>query len=159
MIRNRFFVAVSAAFLAACSFLPGAAEDSVSILPALSDKKIESTRGGVIHHSISGHFAYRRDNWKLILASGSAGWTAPARIKGGPVAQLYDMSADVGETKNLYLEKPELAKSLLTALEKDVTSGRSTDGPASKNDVPVVLWKEKAGGAAPRKKREKKTKK
>ena len=35
-------------------------------------------------------------------------------------------------------------------------SGRSTDGPASKNDAPVVLWKEKAGGTAPGKKREKK---
>jgi arylsulfatase A-like enzyme len=134
----------------------GAAEDSVSILPALDGKKIKSTRGGVIHHSISGHFAYRKDNWKLILASGSAGWTAPARVKDGPVAQLYDMTDDVGETKNLYLEKPELAKSLLTALENDVMSGRSTDGPASKNDVPVVLWKEKAGGSGPGKKREKK---
>ena len=110
--------------------VPGAAaEDSASILPALGGKKIESSRGGVIHHSISGHFAYRRANWKLILASGSAGWTASARIKDGPVAQLYDMSTDVGETKNLYLEKPELAKSLLAALEKDVTSGAATAGP------------------------------
>ena len=94
----------------------GAAEDSVSFLPALGGKPVASTRAGVIHHSISGHFAYRKDNWKLILASGSAGWTAPARVKDGPPAQLYDMSADVGETRNLYLEKPELARSLLAEL-------------------------------------------
>lgn len=135
------------------------AEDSVSILSALGGKKIESTRGGVIHHSISGHFAYRRDKWKLILASGSAGWTAPARIKDGPRAQLYDMTTDVGETKNLYLEKPELVKSLLASLEEDVASGRSTAGPESKNDMPVVLWKESAGGDAGRKKSKKSGKK
>jgi arylsulfatase A len=32
-------------------------EDSVSFLPALSEKPIVSTRAGVIHHSFSGHFA------------------------------------------------------------------------------------------------------
>jgi arylsulfatase A-like enzyme len=136
----------TAAAIAGAKAPVGAAEDSVSFLPALSGDKIVSTRTGVIHHSVSGHFAYRRDNWKLVLASGSAGWTAPARVKDGPVAQLYDMNADIGETKNLYLEKPELAKSLLAALERDVTSGRSTEGAPSKNDVPVVLWKEQAAG-------------
>ena len=42
------------------------AEDSVSFLPALSGAKIVSTRAGVIHHSISGHFAYRQGKWKLL---------------------------------------------------------------------------------------------
>jgi hypothetical protein len=46
------------------------AEDSVSFLPALYGKKIVSTRNGVIHHSISGHFAYRQGPWKLLLAKG-----------------------------------------------------------------------------------------
>jgi arylsulfatase A len=105
----------------------GSAEDSVSFLPALTGKPITSTRAGVIHHSISGHFAYRSDNWKLILASGSAGWTAPARIKDGPKAQLYDLDADPSETDNLYLKQPERAEQLLAALEKDVNSGRSTE--------------------------------
>ncbi len=42
----------------------GSCEDSVSFLPALSGQKIKSTRKGVIHHSFSGHFAYRMDKWK-----------------------------------------------------------------------------------------------
>ena len=45
----------------------GSGEDSVSILPALSGKPIESSRAGVIHHSISGHFSYRQGPWKLLL--------------------------------------------------------------------------------------------
>lgn len=38
----------------------GSAEDSVSFLPALSGVEIVTTRAGVIHHSIDGHFAYRQ---------------------------------------------------------------------------------------------------
>ena len=55
----------------------GTSEDSVSFLPALSGNPIESTRSGVIHHSISGHFAYRTGKWKLILARSSGGWSSP----------------------------------------------------------------------------------
>jgi len=122
----------------------GSAEDSVSFLPALSGKPIVSTRNGVIHHSISGHFAYRQGQWKLLLARASGGWTSPKenQAKGFAPAQLYDMKADVGEKNNLYREKPDVVAKLLALLEKDVKRGRSTKGPASKNDVSkIVLWK------------------
>ena len=126
-------------------FPEGSCEDSVSFLPALSGKKIVSTRNGVIHHSISGHFAYRQGPWKLLLAKASGGWSSPNEKKakpGSPPAQLYDMEADVGERKNLYLEKPEVAKKLLALLKADINRGRSTKGSASKNDVEkIVLWK------------------
>jgi arylsulfatase A-like enzyme len=128
-------------------------EDSVSFLPALRGKQIVSTRAGVIHHSSSGAFAYREGNWKMILASGSAGWTKPVRLAGGPKAQLYDLAVDAGEANNRYQSEAEVAKRLLAQFERDVKSGRSTKGPASKNDAPIVLWKESAG-----KKRKKKVK-
>ena len=52
------------------------------------------------------------------------------------------MKTDVGEKKNLYREKPEVVAKLLALLEKDVKRGRSTKGPASKNDLSkIVLWK------------------
>ena len=52
------------------------------------------------------------------------------------------MKADVGEKKNLYREKPEVVAKLLALLEKGVKRGRSTKGPASKNDIgKIVLWK------------------
>lgn len=123
----------------------GSCEDSVSFLPALSGQAIESTRSGVIHHSITGHFAYRQDQWKLILAKGSGGWTSPGENQmpaGSPKAQLYDMSVDPGESNSLYTDEPEIATRLLKQLTDDITAGRSTAGQPSKNDVKeIVLWK------------------
>jgi arylsulfatase A len=120
-------------------------EDSVSFLPALKGQPAKSSRGGVIHHSISGHFAYRQGPWKLALARGSGGWTQPTEAKtpkNAPPAQLYHMERDIGETANLFESKPDIADKLLRHLESDITRGRSTDGPAAANDVPnIILWK------------------
>ncbi|WP_018970898.1 sulfatase family protein [Rubritalea marina] len=137
---------------ASCADLLGAqlpdnaAEDSVSIIPAFSGKPIKSSRKGVIHHSISGHFAYREGKWKLLLARGSGGWTAPketdAKKTEAPVAQLYNLENDPGETTNLYTTHPELVARLLAQLESDVAMGRSTKGPQAQNDLQEIkLWK------------------
>ena len=67
---------------------------------------------------------------------------SPGGLDASPPAQLYDMEGDVGERKNLYREKPDVAKKLLALLEEDVNRGRSTKGVASNNDVEkIVLWK------------------
>ena len=125
--------------------LENSGEDSVSFLPALHGKKIVSSRKGVIHHSISGHFAYRQGPWKLLLAKASGGWTSPKEKQapaGAAPGQLYDLSTDLGEKKNLYEEKPDMVASLLALLEKDIKRGRSTKGPKSKNDYNnIKLWK------------------
>jgi len=111
----------------------------------LSGRPIVSTRPGVIHHSISGHFAYRHDNWKLILARGSGGWTSPKESEvpaGSPEVQLYDLTADPSEQHNLCNKQPEAVQLLLALLKQDIFSGRSTEGPESENDVDgIVLWK------------------
>ena len=123
----------------------GSAEDSVSFLPALSGAEIVSTRAGVIHHSITGHFAYRQGKWKLLLAKGSAGWTSPKEDEmpeDALKAQLYDMENDPGETTNLYESHPEVAQRLLAQLEADIFNGRSTEGAPSKNDTDqITVWK------------------
>ena len=125
----------------------GSCEDSVSFLPALLGKPIQSDRVGIVHHSFSGHFADRNGSWKLILARASGGWSSPtekeASSNAAP-AQLYDMQADISERTNLFDLKPKIARQLLEQLEKDVFSGRSTDGPSSLNDLPnesIKLWK------------------
>jgi arylsulfatase A-like enzyme len=137
----------------------GSGEDSVSFLPALRGKRIVSTRNGVIHHSNTGHFAYRYGKWKLLLARGSGGWSSPKENEvgaGGLEAQLYDMENDFGETNNLYSKNPEVAERLLALLAADVNAGRSTEGPKSLNDVAaVILWKSGRGPAVGKPKKEK----
>lgn len=135
----------------------GSGEDSVSILPAFSQKPIVSTRAGVVHHSFSGHFAYRSGKWKLALARSSGGWSSPKendKSVAGVEAQLYDMTADVGEQVNLFDKEKVVADRLLAQLTDDVYSGRSTDGPESPNDVGpdvIKLWKSKDNAAKKKK--------
>ena len=65
--------------LATCAEIVGAklpanaAEDSVSILPALLGTATEPLHEAVVHHSASGAFAIRQGRWKLALCPGS-GW-------------------------------------------------------------------------------------
>ena len=123
--------------------------DSVSFLPALKGESIVSTRKGIVSHSISGHFAYRMGDWKLLLAKGSGGWTSPrekdmADQTDAPKGQLYHLGDDPGEQNNLFNEKPELVEELLNQLKTEIVNGRSTKGAKQKNDIPVdqiKLWK------------------
>lgn len=138
-------------FIATCAEIAGAelpdnaGEDSVSFLPALSGQPIVTTRKGIVHHSISGHFAYRQGKWKLLLAGGSGGWTSPTEKQvpvGAPKGQLYDLETDPGERTNLYQSHPEVVQQLMAQLESDIARGRSTVGPELNNDVKVIkLWK------------------
>lgn len=138
--------------LATCAELVGqplpqnAGEDSESLVPIFQGKEPSFSRKGLIHHSVSGHFAYRENNYKLILASGSGGWTAPgeaaAQKQGLPKGQLYDIAADPGEQTNLYTEHPEVAEALLARLTDYVSAGSSVQGKSSKNDIEdIKLWK------------------
>jgi arylsulfatase A-like enzyme len=122
-----------------------AAEDSLSFLPAIHGKQIVSEREAIVHHSISGHFAIRKGKWKLLLASGSGGWTKPVYNHDGPQVQLYDMSKDLSEQKNLQAEFPEVVSELTKLLESYVANGRSTPGSVMKNDAEIDIWKENLG--------------
>jgi len=126
--------------------LPDAtAEDSFSFLPVLLGRG-PSARDAIVHHSISGAFAIRAGEWKLMLAPGSGGWSAPldpdAVKQGLPDTQLYRIGGgDLAEARNLYREHPEVVARLNGLLEKLVADGRSTLGAPQANAVPVVLRK------------------
>ncbi len=136
--------------------LPGAAgEDSVSILPALEGRATAALREAIVHHSINGSFSIRQGPWKLELCGDSGGWSAPKpgtkEAQGLPPVQLYDLSSDIGEKKNLQAEHPEIVERLTKLLEKYVADGRSTPGAAQRNTTPVSLHpvaaaRKKAGG-------------
>jgi arylsulfatase A len=119
------------------------AEDSASILPALTGETTKPIHDAIVHHSVNGSFSIRQGNWKLILCSGSGGWSDPkpnslAAEKLPPV-QLYDLSKDIAETRNVQAENPEVVTRLTRLLEKFVADGRSTPGATQTNTTPVEI--------------------
>ena len=104
----------------------GAAEDSVSLLPILRGGR-QPAREYAVSCSSQGLPALRQGTWKIIFGRGSGGHSkAPADPAPG---QLYDLATDLGETKNLWSEKPELVAELTAAMQRIVE--------AHPNDVPV----------------------
>ena len=127
-----------------------AAEDSVSILPALLGKTAP-LREATVHHSIQGHFAIRMGEWKLELTPGSGGWGSPttpqAISQKLPAMQLYNMQSDISEKENLSGKNADKVAALKAMLEKYVAQGRSTPGEKQANDVEIKLIKAKVGAA------------
>jgi arylsulfatase A len=137
--------------IATCAHILGAnlpenaGEDSVSLLPALLGKDTTPLHEAVVHHSISGRFAIRQGSWKLEFCPGSGGWGNPndvaAKKQGLPDVQLYDLSADIGEARNVEADHPEVVERLTKLLDKTLSNGRSTPGANQPNDVPVMVRK------------------
>ena len=119
--------------------------DSVNILPALLEDPQEQVREElVLAASKPSHLTLRKGKWMYIPAQGSGGFNGDrpgGHDFGGPAAvsfvgsvntdmvdgrirddaapaQLYDLEADVSQTKNLYHEYPEVVKEMVTVLEK-----------------------------------------
>lgn len=138
-------------FLATCAAIldaklpENAAEDSVSLLPALLGKDNAPLHEHVVHHSISGRFAIRQGNWKLAFCPGSGGWGKPgdadAAKQGLPAVQLHDLSTDPAETTNLHEKHPEVVQRLTKLLDEIIANGRSTAGAPQTNDAPVIVAK------------------
>jgi len=145
-------------FMATCADILGttlpddAGEDSVSFLPALIGKPEKPLREALVHHSISGRFAIRQGPWKLELCPGSGGWSSPgdpqALKQGLPDLQLYDLTTDLPEQKNLQALHPEITERLTKIIERYVTQGRSTPGRPQKNDAQIDIWKKPKANSA-----------
>jgi len=115
-----------------------AGEDSVSLLPLLRGGD-EPARTSAVSTSAAGVPAVRSGSWKYIAEP------AP----GDPVpVQLYDLAADLGETKNLAATMPEKVAELAALLERLITEGRSTPGGRQRNDVEVVRYPRAAASPA-----------
>ena len=113
-----------------------AAEDSFSFYPCLKGKK-EQIRPFTIHHSISGKFAIRKGDWKLIMTrDAGGGWGLPwEKIKTkAKMVQLYNLKEDPSETKNLEDMYPEVVDGLVKDLAKALHDGRTTPGEKQSND-------------------------
>lgn len=122
-----------------------AAEDSVSLLPAMLQTASGPLRSEVVHHSINGSFAIRKGGWKLCLCPDSGGWSDPKpgseKAKNLPEYQLYDMLSDIGETRNLEESEKSRIEEMENSLRKIVQDGRSTPGSPQKNTGAVRIRK------------------
>ncbi|SFU03369.1 Arylsulfatase A [Algoriphagus locisalis] len=122
-------------------------EDSFSLMRLFDfDDPLEEFREATVHHSINGSFAIRQGDWKLIMAKGSGGWSAPKPNtpdeEGLSDVQLYNLASDPGETTNLQAENPEKVAALKSLLSKYIKEGRSTPGAPQQNDKIEGEWKQ-----------------
>lgn len=93
------------------------AEDGWSLADVLAGKG-PSKRPYTIHHSGDGMFAIREGRWKLIDGQGSGGFTKLKPAAGDPPGQLYDLSTDPAETKNLFEQKSDVVARLSGLLQE-----------------------------------------
>ncbi|TPW00574.1 MAG: arylsulfatase A family protein [bacterium] len=128
-ICHTHLLATSAAIVGAK--LPDTAgEDSFSILPLLLGEKREvPTHEAVVHQAANGTLAIRQGKWKLVFLF----------EKDKQALELYDLSADLGETKNLAAAQPDVVQRLTRLMQKYIDDGRSTPGTKQSNDVEVPL--------------------
>lgn len=116
-------------FLATCADIlgkttpVGQAVDSYSLWPLLGGRgKAEYARPFTIHHSSEGRFAIRQGVWKFILSDDSGGGLVKEevdKVDGRyPEAQLYDLSRDPSERRNLIYSDPQKADALRRLLER-----------------------------------------
>ncbi len=130
-----------------------AGEDSYDITPVLLGKTYEKPlREATVHHSVSGRFAIRKGEWKLIEGSGDGDYprNKKGRIKvktrtptrdpdtGRFVEldyfsmpkdkgfQLYNLKDDPAERNDVSEEHPAKVRELLKLLDRYRASGRST---------------------------------
>jgi arylsulfatase A-like enzyme len=96
---------------------PGAAPDSENVLPALLG---ESKKGRQLLVEQANGLSLRDGSWKYIAPAKGMKVAPNTNTATGmdPEPQLYDLSSDLGETKNLATQQPAKLKQMVEMLEK-----------------------------------------
>jgi arylsulfatase A-like enzyme len=104
-----------------------AAEDSFNVLPAwLGEKHEAPLRPYMIVHSADGVFAIRREPWKWI--EGKPAKPKPPQVRRDEFhPQLYNLSDDIGETKDVQDSNPTVVAELEALLSRCREQGRSRE--------------------------------
>jgi arylsulfatase A-like enzyme len=116
----------TAAEITGAKLPPNAGEDSISFLPALLGQSDGPTREATIHQSMGADLAIRQGPWKLIFKKDGS-------------RELYNLEADLSETKDVLAANTEIATQLTTLMQRYIDEGRSTPGVAQKNDFELSL--------------------
>jgi arylsulfatase A-like enzyme len=107
-----------------------AAEDSVSILPALMGKTDTPLREAIINQAPAG-LAIRQGSWKYIT------------FRNGN-RELYNLKEDISETMDVANANAEVAGRLEKLMQSYFDRGRSTPGSAQKNEFELPFGKSAA---------------
>lgn len=100
-----------------------AGEDSVSVLPALLGTAKGPLREATIHQSASRELAIRQGPWKLVFAGKGKG-----KREDKQETALYDLATDIGETRNVAADHPDVVQRLTALMKRFIANGRSTPG-------------------------------
>ncbi len=109
---------------------PNAGEDSQSFASVLKNKKYDYERYPLVNHGNGGgglRYSITDGDIKLVLADGKKG------------KELYDLSADPIEQKNIATVQPEAVNRLTQKINQIVARGRTTEGTIQLNDT--GYWK------------------
>jgi arylsulfatase A len=99
-----------------------AAVDSVNLLPLWTAKSKSSERNYVVLVAPDETFAIRRGKWKFIEKN------PKGRRRGSTEDQLYDVENDIGETKNLIAQHPEVVKQMRKILDDERKQAKGVNG-------------------------------
>ena len=106
-------MATCAALLDAGSTVESA-KDSVNFLPVWLGESSHPLREDAVSRTHEGIFSIRQGDWKLIEGDPSN----PTQRVSENSNQLYNVSADPAETRNVWIDYPETAENLLSRLKK-----------------------------------------
>ena len=106
----------------------GGAPDSVNVLPALLGNS-KNGREKLVEHDGARVLGFRDGLWKFIEPDRRP----RAQVQHSPFGELYDLSADLGETNNLSQVRSDKTKALSSELLDAQRSGRAADtSPATR---------------------------
>jgi len=136
--------------------------DSISFANLLHDPAADGTRRELVMQSAMEVFVVRDGAWKLCLSPDSGApeqheiepltedaWrdaltsfgAAPTRddLTRHPFVQLFDLTNDPHEDRNLAAEHPARVANMVALLERQIQDGRSIPGPRSENGKRVLI--------------------
>ncbi len=107
-----------------------AANDSHNLLPVWIENG-PSPRHSIVHNTNANAYAIRHDNWVLIANKTGAHSNVPAwfdeengYVKNEQPGELYDLSVDLSQKKNLYAARPDKVQELTALLEQIRAKGQ-----------------------------------
>ena len=138
------------------------APDSISFAKLLRDPNSPGARQNLVMQSGLGCFAVRDGAWKLCLCPGSGAkgiygnkptqedaWRNAsedfnrelkmADLYQAPFVQLFNLTKDPHEDRNLAAKYPQRVAEMVELLRKQIENGRSTQGPKLANDKHVNI--------------------